>query len=91
MDFNVEPYWDDFEASNGAKEENYMRILFRPGYAVQARELTQIHSLIQNQIKNFGDHIFKDGSPVYGGQITLDTTAKSIQLQPTYNGVDVDL
>lgn len=91
MDFNVEPYWDDFEASNGAKEENYMRILFRPGYAVQARELTQIQSIIQNQIKNFGDHIFKDGSPVYGGQITLDTTAKSIQLQPTYNGVDVDL
>lgn len=91
MDFNVEPYWDDFEASNGAKEENYMRILFRPGYAVQARELTQIQSIIQNQIKNFGDHIFKDGSPVYGGQITLDTSVKSIQLQPTYNGVDVDL
>jgi len=29
MEFNVEPYYDDFEASNGAKEENYMRILFK--------------------------------------------------------------
>ena len=50
-DFNAEPYWDDFEATNGALERNYMRILFRPGYAVQARELTQIQSILQNQIK----------------------------------------
>jgi hypothetical protein len=90
MDFNVEPFYDDFDATNGAKQENYMRILFRPGYAVQARELTQIQSILQNQIKNFGDHIFKDGSPVYGGQITLDTNANYLKLQTTYNGVDVD-
>ncbi len=91
MDFNVEPFYDDFEASNGAKDENYMRILFRPGYAVQARELTQIQSILQNQLKNFGDHIFKDGSPVFGGQITLDTNANYLKLQTAYNGVDVDI
>jgi hypothetical protein len=90
MDFNVEPFYDDFDATNGAKDENYMRILFRPGYAVQARELTQIQSIIQNQLKNFGDHIFQDGSPVFGGQITLDTNAKYLKLQTTYNGVDID-
>ena len=90
MDFNVEPFYDDFDATNGAKDENYMRILFRPGYAVQARELTQIQSILQNQLKNFGDHIFEDGSPVFGGQITLDTNSKYLKLQTTYNGVDVD-
>jgi|688.fasta_scaffold13322_7 hypothetical protein len=90
MDFNVEPYYDDFEATNGAKDQNYMRILFRPGYAVQARELTQIQSILQNQLKNFGDHIFQDGSPVFGGQITLDTKTKYLKLQTTYNGVDVE-
>lgn len=90
MDFNVEPFYDDFEATNGAKDENYMRILFRPGYAVQARELTQIQSIIQNQLKNFGDHIFEDGSPVFGGQITLDTNANYLKLQTNYNGVDID-
>jgi hypothetical protein len=90
MDFNVEPFYDDFDATNGAKDENYMRILFRPGYAVQARELTQIQSIIQNQLKNFGDHIFQDGSPVFGGQITLDTNAKYLKLQTTYNSVDID-
>jgi hypothetical protein len=91
MDFNSEPYWDDFEASNGAKDKNYMRILFRPGYSVQARELTQIQSIIQNQLKNFGDHIFKDGSPVYGGHISLDTSLTYLTLQSAYNGVDIDV
>lgn len=91
MDFNVEPYYDDFEATNGAKDQNYMRILFRPGYAVQARELTQIQSIIQNQLRNFGDHIFQDGSPVFGGHISLDTAVSYLKLQATYSGNDVDL
>lgn len=91
MDFNAEPFWDDFEASNGAKDQNYVRILFRPGYAVQARELTQIQSIIQDQLKSFGDHIFKDGSPVYGGHLTLDTSVAFIKLDSAYNGQDIDV
>ena len=77
MEFNVNPYYDDFEATNGPRDNNYMRILFKPGYAVQARELTQIQSIIQNQIKQFGNHIFKDGSPVSGGHLSLDTNIKN--------------
>lgn len=91
MEFNVEPFWDDFESTNGAKDKNYMRILFRPGYAVQARELTQLQTIIQNQIKQFGDHIFKDGSPVYGGHITLDNSVNYVKLETAFNGVDIDL
>lgn len=91
MDFNAEPYWDDFEATNGALEKNYMRVLFRPGYAVQARELTQLQSILQNQIKQFGDHIFQDGSPVVGGHLTLDTGVSYVKLETQYNGVDIDL
>jgi hypothetical protein len=90
-DFNAEPYWDDFEATNGALENNYMRILFRPGYAVQARELTQIQSILQNQIKQFGDHIFQDGSPVIGGHLTLDTSINYVKLDKQYNNNDIDL
>jgi len=91
IDFNVEPFFDDFLASNGAKENNYMRVLFRPGFAVQARELTQIQSILQNQIKQFGDHIFQNGSPVFGGHITYDLKVPFIKLQTAYNGADVDL
>ena len=91
MDFNSSPYNDDFEATNGALEKNYMRILFRPGFSVQARELTQIQSLLQNQIKQFGNHIFQDGSPVVGGHLTLDTSVNYVKLDTQFGNVDIDL
>ena len=32
--FNVNPYYDDFD-----EQKKFLRLLFKPGYAVQAREL----------------------------------------------------
>lgn len=91
QNFNIEPYWDDFEAANGALENNYMRILFRPGYAVQARELTQIQSILQNQLKQFGNHMFQDGSPVSGGHLTIDTSVTYLKLDKQFGGNDIDV
>ena len=67
INFNKQPYFDDFLA-----DANYYRLLFRPGRAVQARELTQIQSMLQNQIKMFGDHVFKNGTLCAGGKIEYD-------------------
>lgn len=89
MEFNIDPYYDDFE--DNAKDNNYMRILFKPGRAVQARELTQIQSILQNQIKQFGDHIFQDGSPVIGGNLTLDNKVRYLSLLETYNNQDIEI
>ncbi len=89
MEFNIEPYYDDFE--DNARDNNYMRILFKPGKAVQARELTQMQSILQNQIKAFGDHVFQDGSPVIGGNMTLDNKCKWLKLERTYSTVDIDI
>ena len=50
---NVAPYFDDFNA-----KDNYCKILFKPGTPVQARELTGIQSLLQDQIEKFGNHSF---------------------------------
>ena len=61
LNLNTGPYYDDFDA-----EKNFNRILFKPGYAVQARELTQLQTILQNQIARFGEHIFVDGAPVLG-------------------------
>lgn len=83
--FNVNPYFDDFN-----ELKKYLRILFRPGYAVQARELTQIQTLLQNQIKRFGNHIFQNGSVVTGGQFFLQN-ATFLKLDPTYSSIDVDV
>lgn len=73
------PYYDDFDES-----KNFHRLVFRPGYAVQARELTQLQTILQNQIERFGNHIFENGSIVLGGGMSLDTSALRLNLQPTY-------
>lgn len=91
FNFDIAPFYDDFEAPNGADVNNYMRILFRPGYAVQGRELTQIQSILQKQIERLGDFVLQDGSPVSGGHISLDTTPTAIKLQPQFSNTDIIL
>ena len=66
--FNTDPYYDDFN-----EEKKFLRIMFRPGYGVQARELTQIQTILQNQIERFGNHVFEEGSIVTGGKITVNS------------------
>ncbi len=65
-DFNVSPYYDDYNP-----DKEFYRILFKPGYAVQARELTQMQSMLQSQVYRFGRNIFKEGSIVLPGGFTF--------------------
>ena len=39
---NISPYYDDFN-----KDKNFYKVLFKPAYPVQARELTGLQSLLQ--------------------------------------------
>jgi hypothetical protein len=82
LDFNTEPYYDDFNES-----KRFLKILYRPGYAVQARELTQMQTILQNQISRFGDHVFKEGSLVIPGNIGIDTKIGYVKLEASYSGV----
>ena len=84
LNFNVDPYYDDFDPS-----KNFHRILFRPGRAVQARELTQSQTILQDQISKFADHIFKQNTPVTGGQVTVNSRAVYLKLNSTFNDNDV--
>jgi hypothetical protein len=43
--FNVDPYYDDYDES-----KNFHRILFKPGLAVQARELTQLQTIFLKKV-----------------------------------------
>ena len=74
-DFNVSPYYDDY-----AESKKFHRVLYRPGYAVQARELTTQQSILQNQLERMGDHLFKQGAMVIPGQINLDLNYFAIKL-----------
>lgn len=81
--FNQDPYYDDFD-----DDKNFYRILFKPGTAVQARELTQLQTILQDQIRKFGDHMFKTGSIVTGGQIVIQNVAY-INIASSFSGQDI--
>lgn len=81
----VSPYFDDFDRS-----KNYQKILFKPGYSVQTRELNTLQSTLQNQIERFGQHIFKDGSVVIPGNIGYNLNYDSVLVQNLINGISVE-
>ena len=77
--YNITPYYDDFDET-----KNYHRILFRPGYAVQARELTQLQTALQAQIDRYGQYAFKDGSRVLGGKVTVNVNYDFIKIKSSF-------
>ena len=81
---NVAPYFDDYNPS-----DNYYKVLFKPGFPVQARELTGLQSILQNQVERFGQHMFKDGSSVTGGGLKYNNAYPVVRINVSYSGVAV--
>jgi hypothetical protein len=79
-------YYDDFD-----ENKKFYRILFKPAYAVQARELTQLQTIIQKQISRFGDNIFKDGSIVDGVAINKYANTEFVRIADSYNSGNIDI
>ena len=77
-------YKDDYKDS-----DNYYRILFNSGRALQARELTQLQTIIQSEIGRFGRNIFKEGASVNPGGATIDTSYEFVKLSSVDEGVTV--
>jgi hypothetical protein len=82
---NVSPYFDDFDTS-----KNYYKILFKPSFPVQARELTGLQSILQNQIEQFGNHVFKEGSVVIPGQINYNNQLLSVEIESEFLGISLE-
>jgi hypothetical protein len=83
---DINPYYDDFDADN-----NFYRVLFKPGFPIQARELTTLQSILQNQIESFGSHIFKEGSMVIPGGISYDNSYTSVKVNPQFLNIDISI
>ena len=79
-------YKDDFTDSN-----NYHRILFNSGKALQARELTQLQTIIQKEIEIFGRNVFKEGANVIPAGVTLNTRYEFIKLDTSSNALPADI
>ena len=82
---NVSPYFDDFNVSN-----DYYKVLFKPGYPVQARELTGLQSILQNQIEKFGQHMFKEGAKIIPGNTSYQRQYFGVEINSTHLGVPVE-
>jgi len=83
---NISPYYDDFD-----KDNNFYRVLFKPGYPIQARELTTLQSILQNQVESFGSHVFKEGSMVIPGNVSYDPEYYSVRINQDHLGIDVEV
>jgi hypothetical protein len=86
MNFNQAPYFDDFAEGN-----QHYKVLFKPGVAVQTREMNNLQSILQNQITKFGSHVFKDGSMVIPGQVNYNAKVNYLKVASTAlggNGLD---
>lgn len=82
---NVSPYFDDFSRSDA-----FYKVLFKPGYPVQARELNNLQSILQNQIEQFGNHTFKEGSVVIPGNVSYRNDLNAVKLENTFQGLPAE-
>ena len=71
----VTPYFDDY-----SEDKNFHRVLFKPGVAVQSRELTQSQTILQNQIKRVGDYLFSDGQKVTGSKPSVNLDVRTVRI-----------
>ena len=85
INFNVSPYYDDYDTS-----KDFLRVLFRPGYSVQARELTTLQTILQNQVTRFGNHIFENGSMVIPGSVNVNNEVNFMKLNDLQDGDSVN-
>ena len=72
------PHYDDYD-----EDDAFVRVLFRPSRAVQVRELNQLQAILQQQIARFGENIFKEGTVVVPGGVSIDTEYEFVKLQET--------
>ena len=86
INLNVSPYYDDYDS-----EKNFYKVLYKPGFPVQARELTTQQSILQDQIQSFGEHVFKEGSVVIPGGIGFDTNFSAVKLNKTNFNLDISV
>ena len=83
---NIAPYFDDFET-----DSNYYKVLFKPAFPVQARELNNLQSILQDQVEDVGSHLFKEGSVVIPGGLDYISSYYAIQIEEEYLGIPVNL
>ena len=72
---NYRDYYDE--------NDGYHRVLFNSGRALQARELIELQTIIQEEISRFGGNVFKEGALVKPGGVTVDNKVEFVRFTET--------
>jgi len=75
-------YRDDYD-----EDKSFQRILFNNKKALQARELTQLQTIIQEGVNRFGKNIFKEGAAVSAGGVAINNRYRFIKLDTSTNAL----
>ena len=67
--------YDDFDP-----KKNYVKVLYNPSRAVQARELTQEQTYLNHQIAAMGGYLFQDGQPIDGAKISFSESQPIVKV-----------
>ena len=78
-DLSRSPYFDDY-----TQNSNHYAVLYRPGVPVQAREMNEVQSTLQDQIDKFGRSIYKEGSVIEGCAFTFDNQYSYVKLNDAF-------
>lgn len=81
---NVAPYYDDFDPN-----KNFYKVLYKAGYPIQARELTQQQSISADQLEQIASRILTEGDNVVPGEFTFSTPVSYVRLSSFTQGVSV--
>lgn len=81
LNLNSSPYYDDFDGN-----KNYNRVLFKPGVAVQARELTQLQTVLSDQLSQLGSFSLKEGAIISGCEQKIENFAFIKITDEDFNG-----
>lgn len=74
-------YDDDYDV-----DKHFHQILFNSGRALQARELTQLQTMIYQEIGRFGRNIFKEGAAVSSGGMSINSSYEFLKVASTNSG-----
>ena len=81
---NKAPYFDDFDPNS-----EFYRVLFRPGFSIQSRELTTLQSILQNQVESLAKANFKQGSVVVPGELIVDRQYSYVKISSFTNNLQI--
>ena len=79
---NTTPYFEDFDPN-----KKFHKVLFKPGVPLQARELTTLQSILQDQIEKLGSSLYKEGAMVIPGGVSYDSDYRSVLIEDEYFGL----